>query len=154
MFVQDNIIMDIFFFFFSFHVLIIKKLIFYICWLLLILVYSFFSVVLSLFLLILIIVLYIICYHTRQKGDYETKEAKGADLADNPDMAVMYNQDGHPIPKRKEWFVWEHEGFLPPPPLSHHRPWEQFLSNCFYSLFCPTSHHQSQMEHVISTFMK
>lgn len=63
------------------------------------------GVVLSLFLLILIIVLYIICYHTRQKGDYETKEAKGADLADNPDMAVMYNQDGHPIPKRKEWFV-------------------------------------------------
>lgn len=92
--------------------------------------------VLSLFLLILIIVLYIICYHTRQKGDYETKEAKGADLADNPDMAVMYNQDGHPIPKRKEWFVWEQEGFLPHSSLlSHHRPWEQFLSNCFYSLF-------------------
>eukprot|EP00106_Octopus_bimaculoides_P005183 XP_014772625.1 PREDICTED: glycophorin-C-like [Octopus bimaculoides] len=63
------------------------------------------GVVLSLFLLILIIVLYIICYHTRQKGDYETKEAKGADLADNPDMAIMYNQEGLPIPKRQEWFV-------------------------------------------------
>ncbi|GAB1600199.1 neurexin-4-like [Argonauta hians] len=63
------------------------------------------GVVLSLFLLILIIILYIICYHTRQKGDYETKEAKGADLADNPDMAIMYNQDGLPIPKRQEWFV-------------------------------------------------
>ncbi|XP_029633411.1 neurexin-4 [Octopus sinensis] len=63
------------------------------------------GVVLSLFLLILIIVLYIICYHTRQKGDYETKEAKGADMADNPDMAIMYNQEGLPIPKRQEWFV-------------------------------------------------
>jgi len=56
---------------------------------------------------IVIIILAIIAFiYFRQKGDYETKEAKGQDLADNPDTAVVYNQTGVPeITKRREWFI-------------------------------------------------
>lgn len=63
------------------------------------------AVVLSLFLLILVAVLYIVCHHTRQKGDYDTKEVKDMVLTDRSDMAFMYSPDGVPIPHRKEWFV-------------------------------------------------
>ena len=45
-------------------------------------------------------------FYFSKKGDYDTKEAKGADLADNADIAVVFNQTGVPdITKRQEWFM-------------------------------------------------
>lgn len=70
--------------------------------------FSFVSVAVSLFLTLLTVVLYILCHYTRQKGDYETEEAKRAtDFEDNISMAFMYSPDGLPIPQRREWFIWK-----------------------------------------------
>lgn len=56
--------------------------------------------------LIFIIILLIFFIYFRQKGDYETKEAKGQENADNPDAAIVFCQTGVPdIPKRQEWFM-------------------------------------------------
>lgn len=68
------------------------------------------GVAVSLFLTLLTVVLYILCHYTRQKGDYETEEAKRAtDFEDNISMAFMYSPDGLPIPQRREWFIWDNE---------------------------------------------
>ncbi|XP_060068811.1 neurexin-4-like [Ylistrum balloti] len=62
--------------------------------------------VVALIFLIIIILAIIGFIYFREKGDYSTKEAKGQDLADNPDTAVVYNQTGVPdIAKRREWFI-------------------------------------------------
>lgn len=67
------------------------------------------GVAVSLFLTLLTVVFYILCHYTRQKGDYETEEAKRAtDFEDNISMAFMYSPDGLPIPQRREWFIWKH----------------------------------------------
>ena len=56
--------------------------------------------------LIFIIILLVFFIYFRQKGDYETKEAKGQENADNPDAAIVFCQTGVPdIPKRQEWFM-------------------------------------------------
>lgn len=56
--------------------------------------------------LIFVIILMIFFIYFRQKGDYETKEAKGQENADNPDAAIVFCQTGVPdIPKRQEWFM-------------------------------------------------
>ncbi|KAK3105727.1 hypothetical protein FSP39_004342 [Pinctada imbricata] len=61
---------------------------------------------LALFFLLLVALIALGVFYCRQKGDYETKEAKGADLADNADVAVVFNQTGVPdITKRQEWFM-------------------------------------------------
>ena len=58
------------------------------------------------FFLILLVIGVIVKNKMCEGGDYETEEAKGADLADNPDTAVVYNQTGLPeIEKRQEWFM-------------------------------------------------
>ncbi|KAL4229221.1 biological adhesion [Mactra antiquata] len=56
--------------------------------------------------LIFVIILLVFFIYFRQKGDYETKEAKGQENADNPDAAIVFCQTGVPdIPKRQEWFM-------------------------------------------------
>ncbi|KAK3612149.1 hypothetical protein CHS0354_016528 [Potamilus streckersoni] len=59
------------------------------------------------FAFIIIVILAVIFFiYFRQKGDYETREAKGMENADNPDTAVVFCQTGVPdIPKRQEWFM-------------------------------------------------
>lgn len=55
---------------------------------------------------IIVIVIIGLIFYCRDKGDYETKEAKGADIAENADVAVVFNQTGVPdITKRQEFFM-------------------------------------------------
>ena len=55
---------------------------------------------------IIVIVIIGLIFYCRDKGDYETKEAKGADIAENADVAVVFNQTGVPdIAKRQEFFM-------------------------------------------------
>jgi len=56
--------------------------------------------------LIFIIILLVFFIYFREKGDYETKEAKGQENADNPDAAIVFCSTGVPdINKRQEWFM-------------------------------------------------
>ncbi|ESO94302.1 hypothetical protein LOTGIDRAFT_118711, partial [Lottia gigantea] len=65
----------------------------------------FFSAILAIVFLCSIIFL-VFLFRRRDKGDYDTQEAKGADVADNQDAAVMYNETGiGEIAKRQEWFM-------------------------------------------------
>ncbi|KAL5009720.1 hypothetical protein ScPMuIL_012025 [Solemya velum] len=64
------------------------------------------GVVVGIIFLCLLVALIILCLYFRQKGDYETQEAKGTELADNPDTAIVFNQTGlQEISKKKEWFI-------------------------------------------------
>ncbi|GFN94779.1 neurexin-4 [Plakobranchus ocellatus] len=56
---------------------------------------------------ILVACIVLFCCRSRFEGaDYETEEAKGAEYADNPDSAVVYNQTGLPnMPKSYEYFM-------------------------------------------------
>ncbi|KAI8777902.1 neurexin-4 [Biomphalaria glabrata] len=58
-------------------------------------------------LIILLVCIILFCCRSRFEGaDYETEEAKGAEFADNPDSAVVYNQTGLPnMPKSYEYFM-------------------------------------------------
>lgn len=54
--------------------------------------------------------LFIMCflisrYISRHKGEYLTQEDKGADLALDPDSAVVNSATGHQVLKKKEWFI-------------------------------------------------
>ncbi|KAL0271077.1 UNVERIFIED_CONTAM: hypothetical protein PYX00_008294 [Menopon gallinae] len=44
-------------------------------------------------------------YVARHKGEYITQEDKGADAALDPDSAAVRSRTGHPVNKRKEWFI-------------------------------------------------
>lgn len=56
--------------------------------------------------LIFLIILLLFFIYFRQKGDYETREAKGQQNADNPDAAIVINQTGvTELSKRQEWFM-------------------------------------------------
>ena len=58
--------------------------------------------------LILLVVCLILfcCRHRFEGADYETEEAVGAEFADNPDSAVVYNQTGLPnMAKSYEYFM-------------------------------------------------
>ncbi|WAR06589.1 NRX4-like protein [Mya arenaria] len=56
--------------------------------------------------LIFLVILLVFFIYFRQKGDYETKEAKGQENADNPDAAIVFCNTGVPeISKRQEWFM-------------------------------------------------
>ncbi|XP_050406137.1 neurexin-4 [Patella vulgata] len=58
------------------------------------------------FVFILAIVFIVFLCRRRDKGDYDTQEAKFADVADNQDTAVMYNETGvGEVTKRQEWFM-------------------------------------------------
>ena len=68
--------------------------------------FLFFTVSVAAAFLIFILVLCCFFVYFRKKGDYHTKEAKGQELADNPDTAIVFCQTGVPdIPKRQEWFM-------------------------------------------------
>ncbi|XP_071101429.1 neurexin-4-like [Haliotis cracherodii] len=64
------------------------------------------GVVLALIFVLIIIFIVVLAKLRCSGGDYDTKEAKGAEYADNPDTAVVYNQTGLPdIAKKQEWFI-------------------------------------------------
>jgi contactin associated protein-like 2 len=44
-------------------------------------------------------------YVSRHKGEYLTQEDKGAEIALDPDSAVVNSTTGHQVQKRKEWFI-------------------------------------------------
>ncbi|KAK0157552.1 hypothetical protein PV328_011281 [Microctonus aethiopoides] len=44
-------------------------------------------------------------YMSRHKGEYLTQEDKGAELALDPDSAVVHSTTGHQVQKKKEWFI-------------------------------------------------
>ncbi|XP_020287513.1 neurexin-4 isoform X1 [Pseudomyrmex gracilis] len=44
-------------------------------------------------------------YMSRHKGEYLTQEDKGAEIALDPDSAVVNSATGHQVQKRKEWYI-------------------------------------------------
>ncbi|XP_012266909.1 neurexin-4 isoform X2 [Athalia rosae] len=44
-------------------------------------------------------------YMARHKGEYLTQEDKGAEIALDPDSAVVHSTTGHQVQKKKEWFI-------------------------------------------------
>ncbi|XP_073984244.1 neurexin-4 isoform X1 [Rhodnius prolixus] len=56
-------------------------------------------------LILLIIGLVVARYIARHKGEYLTQEDRGAELALDPDEAVIESTTGHQVQKKKEWFI-------------------------------------------------
>lgn len=44
-------------------------------------------------------------YIARHKGEYLTQEDRGAELALDPDEAVIESTRGHQVQKKREWFI-------------------------------------------------
>lgn len=44
-------------------------------------------------------------YLARHKGEYLTQEDKGAEMAMDPDSAVVQSATGHQVQKKREWFI-------------------------------------------------
>lgn len=62
--------------------------------------------VLFIILLALIVMMILIGrYMARHKGEYLTQEDKGAEVALDPDSAVVHSTTGHQVQKKKEWFI-------------------------------------------------
>ncbi|XP_014218966.1 neurexin-4 isoform X2 [Copidosoma floridanum] len=62
--------------------------------------------VLAVMLIALCIMMFLIGrYISRHKGEYLTQEDKGAEVALDPDSAVVNSATGHQVQKRKEWFI-------------------------------------------------
>lgn len=60
----------------------------------------------ALFVILVVCIILFCCKDRLEGADYETEEAKGAEYADNPDSAVVYNQTGLPnMPKSYEYFM-------------------------------------------------
>ncbi|CAG5131018.1 unnamed protein product, partial [Candidula unifasciata] len=60
----------------------------------------------ALFIILVVCIILFCCKDRLEGADYETEEAKGAEYADNPDSAVVYNQTGLPnMPKSYEYFM-------------------------------------------------
>ena len=60
----------------------------------------------SLIIIIIVCAILFCCRHRFEGADYETEEATGAEYADNPDSAVVYNQTGLPnMAKSYEYFM-------------------------------------------------
>ena len=58
------------------------------------------------FLLVVGIIWLIRRYMARDRGDYETNEAKGAGRFGNADVAVVFGKTGQPtVPNNKEYFI-------------------------------------------------
>ena len=65
------------------------------------------SVSVTLFFLLVIIILIFVFRSRFEGGDYETEEATGAEFADDPDTAIVYNQTGLPnMTTKYEFFMW------------------------------------------------
>ncbi|KAK9504052.1 hypothetical protein O3M35_010488 [Rhynocoris fuscipes] len=56
-------------------------------------------------LILLIVGLVVARYIARHKGEYLTQEDRGAELALDPDEAVIESTTGHQVQKKKEWFI-------------------------------------------------
>lgn len=54
---------------------------------------------------ILILAFFVGRYVARHKGDYITQEDRGADIALDPDDAVIHSTTGHQVQKKREWFI-------------------------------------------------
>ena len=69
--------------------------------------FSTYTGILAVVLLLLIGLAFILGrYFTRHKGDYQTNEAKDAQLFDDPDYAVAAGKTGQPdVQKKKEWYI-------------------------------------------------
>ncbi|XP_066260020.1 neurexin-4 isoform X2 [Euwallacea similis] len=63
------------------------------------------SVLAIVFLAFVILCIVIGRYIHRHKGEYLTQEDAGADMAQDPDEAVVHGTTGHHVQKRKEWFI-------------------------------------------------
>ncbi|XP_033223686.1 neurexin-4 isoform X3 [Belonocnema kinseyi] len=63
------------------------------------------SVLALLFILFAIMVALIGRYMSQHKGEYLTQEDKGAEIALDPDSAVVHSATGHQVQKKKEWFI-------------------------------------------------
>ncbi|XP_044018099.1 neurexin-4 isoform X2 [Aphidius gifuensis] len=59
------------------------------------------------FIIIALIIMAILIgrYQSRHKGEYLTQEDKGAEMALDPDSAVVHSTTGHQVQKKKEWFI-------------------------------------------------
>lgn len=68
--------------------------------------FSFFLGIFSVILIaILILAFFVGRYVARHKGDYITQEDRGADIALDPDDAVIHSTTGHQVRKKQEWFI-------------------------------------------------
>ena len=59
-------------------------------------------------LLFIVIVVVLVCIgklKTRQRGEYLTREDEGAHDAFDADTAVLAGPTGHPVEKKREWFI-------------------------------------------------
>ena len=63
------------------------------------------SVLALLFVIFAIMVALIGRYMSQHKGEYLTQEDKGAEIALDPDSAVVHSTTGHQVQKKKEWFI-------------------------------------------------
>ncbi|XP_051175571.1 neurexin-4 isoform X1 [Leptopilina boulardi] len=63
------------------------------------------SVLALLFILLAIMGALIARYMSQHKGEYLTQEDKGAEIALDPDSAVVHSTTGHQVQKKKEWFI-------------------------------------------------
>ncbi|TGZ36839.1 hypothetical protein CRM22_011389 [Opisthorchis felineus] len=64
------------------------------------------GVVTGLILMLTIVLLVLFCRHfTFERGDYETREAKGASQVQTADMAIQFGQTGQPEVQGKEWWL-------------------------------------------------
>ncbi|XP_012235285.2 neurexin-4 isoform X1 [Linepithema humile] len=63
------------------------------------------SVLAILLIAVVIMIILIGRYMSRHKGEYLTQEDKGAEIALDPDSAVVNSATGHQVQKKKEWFI-------------------------------------------------
>ncbi|CAL8092395.1 unnamed protein product [Calicophoron daubneyi] len=64
------------------------------------------GVVTGILLVLTVAVLVILCRHyTIERGNYETREAKGASHVKNADMAIQFGKTGQPEVQGKEWWL-------------------------------------------------
>ncbi|KAL4092111.1 hypothetical protein QTP88_026673 [Uroleucon formosanum] len=60
----------------------------------------------SIILIVILILAFLVGrYVARHKGDYITQEDRGADIALDPDDAVIHSTTGHQVQKKREWFI-------------------------------------------------
>jgi len=65
-----------------------------------------FSGIFSIILIVILILAFLVGrYVARHKGDYITQEDRGADIALDPDDAVIHSTTGHQVQKKREWFI-------------------------------------------------
>lgn len=84
--------------FLDFTIIYDKYILNYICFL-------FLGVLAVIFILLVLLAILAGRYVARHKGEYITQEDKGAEVALDPDSAVVRSRTGHQVNKKKEWFI-------------------------------------------------